>query len=149
MAKEGEKSPLPLIAIHINLEQPSVVFVAADLSATRLTYSPRGILYEVVDKPSENVSEPSDSVDIPKIPVQRTVLLPGDQTTAPKERQEKEPTITLPGKLASQPKEGRPDNHGKPTAWARLLAHDEEADQAMMLSATFHNHTRAIALGLA
>jgi hypothetical protein len=52
------------------------------------------------------------------------------------------------GRLKSKPKDGRPDNKGLPTAWARLAAHQDANEEALMLSASFHKATRRIALGL-
>jgi hypothetical protein len=60
----------------------------------------------------------------------------------------KVPTVTVPGKLQTKPKEGRADRHHKPTAWAQLLAHLEGRDGATLLSTSFHGRTRDIALGL-
>jgi len=61
---------------------------------------------------------------------------------------EKEPTITVTGRLKTEPREGRPDSRGNPTAWARLTAHEEGREDAHLYSATFHRHTAKIALGL-
>jgi hypothetical protein len=52
------------------------------------------------------------------------------------------------GRLKADPKEGRPDSNGLPTAWAPLAAHQDGSDEALMLSASFHKATRRIALGL-
>jgi len=75
--------------------------------------------------------------------------LPSEQATdeAPAQRQ-KSPALVLSGKLKTTPIEGNPDGYGKPTATAHLLAHMEEEEGAVRLFSTFHNHTRAIALGL-
>jgi hypothetical protein len=63
-------------------------------------------------------------------------------------RREKSPAIVLPGRLKSTPVAGRSDGHGKPTAWAHFLAHLDGQEGAVLLSATFHNHTRDAALGM-
>src|SRR5689334_14648372 len=63
-------------------------------------------------------------------------------------RREKAPAIVLPGRLKTTPVEGRADGHGKPTARAHFLAHLDGQDGAVLLSATFHNHTRDAALTL-
>lgn len=67
--------------------------------------------------------------------------------TAPT-RRETSPAVVLPGRLKTTPVEGKPDGHGKPTAWAHFLAHVDGQDGAVLLSATFHNHTREAALQL-
>src|SRR5215210_9529850 len=74
---------------------------------------------------------------------------PVDQASeAAPARREKSPAIVLPGRLKSTPVDGRPDGHGKPTAWAHFLAHIDGQEGAVLLSATFHNHTRDVALGM-
>src|SRR4051812_42856415 len=55
-------------------------------------------------------------------------------------RKEKTPATVIPGRLKNQPKEGRPDSNGKPTAWAHFLGHLEGVDGAVLISASFHNH---------
>jgi len=64
------------------------------------------------------------------------------------ENREKKQTVTLSGKLLSQPREGNPDRRGKPTAWATFGAHEEGRDDARVYLASFHAHTARIALGL-
>jgi hypothetical protein len=62
---------------------------------------------------------------------------------------EKEKTITLSGKLKSKAQPGKPDRSGKPTAYADFAAHVEGEENAHYYVATFHRHTREIALKLA
>jgi hypothetical protein len=57
-------------------------------------------------------------------------------------------TVTVTGRLKTRAKEGRADRSGKPTAWAKLAAHEEGQEAAHMYSATFHRHTARIALAL-
>jgi hypothetical protein len=77
------------------------------------------------------------------------LLSPASPELTPAEpAEEKESTITLSGRLKSIPKEGRVDGSGFPTAWARFAAHEAGVNQAHMYLATFHRHSREIALGL-
>ncbi len=61
---------------------------------------------------------------------------------------ESKKTWTLTGRVKGNVREGRPDGAGKPTAWARVAAHNEEKDEAWMLSTTFHRASTRAALGL-
>src|SRR5205809_507993 len=63
-------------------------------------------------------------------------------------KEKKEAPLTLTGRLKTQPRDGRPDAKGNPTAWARLAVHEEGRDDAHLYSATFHRHTARIALSL-
>jgi hypothetical protein len=54
----------------------------------------------------------------------------------------------LKGRLKSTPRDGKTDSKGRPTAWAKFAAHDDETGGSMMLSTTFHNWTKDIALRL-
>jgi len=61
---------------------------------------------------------------------------------------EKDSSLTLTGRLKSNPKEGRPDSAGRSTAWARFAAHEEDEDAPHLYLATFHRHTRPLVLTL-
>jgi hypothetical protein len=79
----------------------------------------------------------------PETPVSATS--PAIASDAAKER---EKTITLTGKLKSKPQPGKNDRNGKPTAYADFAAHVEGEEKAHDFVATFHRHTRGIALKL-
>jgi hypothetical protein len=68
--------------------------------------------------------------------------------TPPATSASKVPTVVLPGRLQTTPKEGRADRQQKPTAWAQLLAHLDGQDGATLLSTSFHGKAREIALTL-
>jgi hypothetical protein len=121
-----EQQPSPLRHIHVDLENWSIVLEGADGRAISFTPS---LLLQRLLSPTPTDLAPA-SVD--------------DSSQNP----EKNPTITLAGKLKSLPKEGRPDGSGLPTAWARFAAHEEGASQAHMYLATFHRRARELALGL-
>lgn len=133
---EQEGTGCPLTAIHIDLQQRSVTLEGAARPAIRLSWSPRGVLYELLAPPGEATSSPASPI------TERAVECLISPT------QEKEPTVTLTGRLKSQPRAGRPDARGNPTAWARFAAHDEATDALKLYSVTFHRHTAKIALGL-
>jgi hypothetical protein len=106
----------------------------------KVTLSPSGIIFEPGATPaaeSAAVSEPTPP------PVAAPATPASVETSADKAR-----TVTLNGRLKSKPREGRPDAQGKPTAWARFAAHEEDRDTAHIYSTTFHKHTAPIALGL-
>lgn len=134
MPGEREKSVSFIRSINIDLEAKAITVHATDHSAARFTLSPHGVIFEHFPQ-SEALAAPAST----------TAELPA--TAAP----EKERAITLSGKLKSQPREGRPDSAGNPTAWGRFAAHEETPDgksQAHMFLATFHGDNRAIALRL-
>src|SRR5207244_13078582 len=108
------------------------------------TYSPEGILYELVGKPqigdraAQRVVEDAEAGLAPPGPASTSAV-----------GTERNPTVVLPGKLQTKPRDGNPDRHNKPTAWAQLLAHVEGREGATLLSTSFHGRTRDIALQLA
>jgi hypothetical protein len=69
-------------------------------------------------------------------------------TSPPAAATSKVPTVVLPGRLQTTPKEGRADRQQKPTALAQLLAHLDGQDGATLLSTSFHGKAREIALTL-
>ncbi len=156
MSQEHHSRPLPLRSIHIDLHERAITFEADDDTATRLTFSPAGVLYELLGErtiladaaeqlrawslrtqaeAAQPQPEPATEVPVPQPP-----------ENAPSK--EKNPTTVLPGKLQTTPKEGNPDRHGKPTAWAQFLANVDGREGATLLSTSFHGRTREIALQL-
>jgi hypothetical protein len=117
----SEQQPSPLRHIHVDLENWSVILEGADGRA--ISFNPNLLLQRLL------------SPTLTELPQAEVV-------------EEKESTVTLAGKLKSQPREGRPDGSGLPTAWARFAAHEEGSNQAHMYIATFHRKAREIALGL-
>lgn len=127
---------LPLTGIQIDLKERSITFTTED-QATRLLLTPQGILYQLVRRTA--IAERS---------VQKLVA---DDTQAESDAtisSEKDPTVTLSGKLKSKPRQGRADGQGNPTAWARFAAHEPGTEEAHFYLATFHRHTAEIALKL-
>lgn len=134
MSREADRGPEPLTTIQIDLKERALSFVAESGSVTRLTFSPAGIVYELLQDP-QGVRTAGSRVRGESAPDS-----PGEN--------EREPTVTLTGRLKSKPREGRPDGRGLPTAWARLAVHEEGRSDAHLYSATFHRHTARIALSL-
>src|SRR3954467_411423 len=106
---ETEQQPSPLRHIHIDLKELSVVLEAAN--GQQISFNPRLLIQQLLSTPPAELSpaEPEET---------------------------KESTVTLSGRLKSVPKEGRPDNSGFPTAWARFAAHEAGSNQAHMLLAS-------------
>lgn len=135
MGSERVDSSLLLTSIYIDLQERSITFRADD-QATRLTFTPAGILYQalhgaaVTDRSVERLLDELEQ-EAPEAPAV-----------------EREPTVTLSGKLKSKPRQGRADGRGNPTAWARLATHQEGHREARFYLATFHRHTAEIALSL-
>jgi hypothetical protein len=141
---EQERGPIPLKAIHIVLE-------AVDGRLTKLSFTPNGsfdFVSQITAFSGASIAERS---------VERlTAEAEATETAEPREvsagqatpTKERSPTTVIPGEFNTQPAEGRPDRHGKPTAWAQLLAHVEDREGATLLSTSFHGRTREIALGL-
>ena len=124
-----ERQPERLRAIQIDLFERTITF-QAERSATRLRIGVDGLLYELVS------AEPATD---------RTVDPPVAESSPDPDR---DTTVTLTGRLKSRAKEGRPDKSGKPTAWAKLAAHEAGQEAPHMYSTTFHRHTARIALAL-
>ena len=110
MTTERTDGSVPLTSIYINLKQRCITFATED-QATKLTLAPEGVFYQLL----QGAAITTRSVD----------RLVGEAEAEAGEvaGPEKEPTITLSGKLKSKPRQGRADGSGNPTAWARLAAH--------------------------
>lgn len=124
----SEQQPIPLSEIHVYLkDNPRIIFGGEDGTSLQLNLTPHLLVGQLLK------------------------LLPEAQQAAEGMMQatEKNPTVTLTGRLKTQPKEGRPDAKGRPTTVARFAAHQEGEAEAHMYFATFHRHTARIALGLA
>ncbi len=129
MAAEHQPTTARLKSVHLDLHERSLTFTADDETATRLTLTPEGVLYELLDR------SPITGRSVEKV-------------LSPAETREKQPVVTIAGRLKTQPKEGRPDGRGNPTSWAVFAAHEEGSDEPHMYSATFHRHTAKLALSL-
>jgi hypothetical protein len=149
MAKEAE-APLsgaegigiPFTDIHINLtEQTITLKKEAEVVAT-LVFAGKLPAAGVIFFPSQGQSLPASAEGLPHA---SEPVSPSSGSDAAKE---KEKTITLSGKLKSKAQPGKPDRRGKPTAYADFAAHVEGEEQAHYYKATFHRHTREIALNL-
>lgn len=120
-----EQEGIPLTAIHINLEDNRIEFEDSHGTIATVSFPALGTIYFDEGRPERSVSGAS----------------------APEER-ERAQTVTLTGRLRTEPRQGRPDRSGNPTAYARFSAHREGEEGPHDYIATFHRHTVQIALGL-
>ena len=133
MVKEQDCSGIPLTGVYIDLKNRSIELEDDQGVVARLTFASSGTIF----------FHPAAGIQSPGSPAAEAQQ-PG-KTTEPLE---KEQTVTLTGRLKTQPKEGKPDSRGNPTAYARLAAHQEGQDEAHVYLATFHRHATPIALSL-
>jgi hypothetical protein len=140
MAKEDEAG-IRFTDIHINLADQSITLKKEEEVVATLIFEGKlpasGVIF-FGNQPQPLLDSPFD--EEPEMPVS-----PASPSDAAKER---EKTVTLSGKLKSQPKPGKADRSGKPTAYADFAAHVEGEKDAHYYIATFHRHTRGIALKL-
>jgi hypothetical protein len=141
MSIERQPKDLRLTGIHIDLVDHIVTLEAQDGRRAKLSFGHPTSLSEAHARPPAASDTPAELVD------------DGQQgwpeaDSAPQESREKQQTVVVSGRLRTQPKAGRTDRQGRPTAWARLAVQDEGADQAHLFSATFYRASTAIALGL-
>jgi hypothetical protein len=138
MAKEAEEVGIPFTDIHINLIGQAIRLKKEEEVVATLVFEgkmpAKGVTFfgnqqqALPDSPFDEEAETSVSPAAPA--------------------KERERTITLIGKLKSKPQVGKLDRSGKPTAYADFAAHVDGEDKAHDYVATFHRHTRGIALKL-
>jgi hypothetical protein len=135
MAKEAEGVGISFTDIHINLTDQTITLKKEEEVVATLVFEGKlpaaGIIFFGNQQPS-----------LPDSPFDEEPEIPVSPAT------EKEKTATLTGKLKSQPKPGKADRSGKPTAYADFAAHVAGEEAAHYYKATFHRHTREIALKL-
>jgi len=155
MSAEHESTQeLPLKGIYINFEDRSIEFEDRHGTVGRIVFTGDRLLVEgrplTLAAAREAADERADVQHAARGERQAEGEAAADsQPPAHAEQREKQETVTLAGKLLTQPVQGKPDGRGQPTAWARFGAHVEGEDEAHLYGATFHKHTTAIALGLA
>lgn len=133
MGVENDGNSLSLTAIYIDLKERSISFEAEDKTVAKLTLAASGTLhFHSVDQARAGeraLADPAETKSTPPV-------------------QERQPTITVTGRLKTKPREGNPDARGNRTVFARLAVHQEGEQEAHMYLATFHRHTARIALSL-
>ncbi len=142
MAGEIEPTGIPFTDIHINLTDQTITLKKEDAVVATLVFEGKLPAEGVIFFPNRLQTLPASAESVPQA---IEAVSPTSASDAAKER---EKTITLFGKLKSQPKPGKPDRSGKPTAYADFAAHVEGEKDAHYYVATFHRHTRQIALTL-
>jgi hypothetical protein len=138
MVKEIDGAGIPFTDIHINLTDQTITLKKEDAVVATLVFEGKlpaaGVIF-LGSQPQALLESPFDE----------DVETPISPATSAKER---EKTITLTGKLKSKPQGGKNDRSNKPTAYADFAAHVEGEKNAHDYVATFHRHTRGIALKL-
>ncbi len=133
---DEEPNPQKLRSIKLDLEKRYLQFESTDATAIRLSLTPEGIRWELLQPPTITTARAVDR------------LVDAAEEEAPSEGKEKEPIQTLTGKLKGIVKEGRPDRQGKKTAYAPMAVHQDGEDKAKMVLASFYRHTANKALTL-
>lgn len=148
MSQEEEPN-IRLNDIRINLREGYIQTDAEDGTVVRYSFKPQEVMFQLLQRGNLEGAATRLLASTGEVPEASSTDQAAETTTPEATTQkEKPPAIVLPGKLQKKPVDGRPDRHQKPTAWAPFLAHMEGHEDAVLLSASFHNHTRAIALGL-
>jgi hypothetical protein len=142
MAKEAEEVGISFTDIHINLTDQTIILKKEEEVVATLVFEGKLPAEGVIFFPNQGQTLPAGTEAITQ---SAGDMSPASTSDAAKER---EKTITLSGKLKSQPKPGKPDRSGKPTAFADFAAHVEGEKDAHYYVATFHRHTRDIAAKL-
>jgi hypothetical protein len=144
MAGEMEPTGIPFTDIHINLTDQTITLKKEEEVVVTLVFEGKlpaeGVIF-FGSQPQALLDSPFD--EEPEIPVS-----PASLATTSEVAKEREKTVTLSGRLKSKPQPGKNDRSNKPTAYADFAAHVEGEKDAHYYVATFHRHTRQIALTL-
>src|SRR5438105_3707986 len=116
MGQEAE--PVPLKSIHVDVAEWNITLEGTDGRAIR--FSPLEAWHQLLSQA--------------QTPLPAREIKP----EKPQESKENPGTVTISGKLKTQPKEGSPDNRGRPTATARLAYHQEGQNEAQFCFCSFH-----------
>ena len=144
MAGEIEPTGIPFTDIHINLTGQTITLKKEEEVVATLVFEGKlpaaGVIF-LGSQPQALLDSPFD--EEPETPVS-----PASPASASDAAKEREKIVTLSGKLKSKPQPGKNDRSNKPTAYADFAAHVEGEKGAHDYVATFHRHTRGIALKL-
>jgi hypothetical protein len=142
MAKEAEGVGIPFTDIHINLTEQTITLKKEEEVVATLVFAGKLPAAGVIFFPNQVQPLPASAEGLPQ------AIEPVSPSSASDAAKEKEKTITLSGKLKIKAQPGKLDRSGKPTAYADFAAHVEGEETAHDYVATFHRHTREIALKL-
>jgi hypothetical protein len=110
MAKEADRTGISFTDIHINLTEQTITLKKEEEIVATLVFEGK--------MPAAGViflgSQPQGLLDSPFDEEPETPLSPTSPASTSEAVKEREKTITLSGKLKSQPKPGKPDRSGKP-----------------------------------
>jgi hypothetical protein len=144
MAGEIEPTGIPFTDIHINLTDQTITLKKEEEVVATLVFEGKlpaaGVIFLG--------SQPQGLLDSPFDEEPETSVSPTSPASTSDAAKEREKTVTLSGKLKSKPQPGKNDRSNKPTAYADFAAHVEGEKDAHYYVATFHRHTRGIALKL-
>jgi hypothetical protein len=146
---QGE--PASLRYIQLDLEKLSVTLRGDGENAPALSFSVHPFLAKLMLGP--DLAEAAFDQTAPQQQSDRLIELSRPEAAsvdapAPPNAKEKTPSVSLTGRLKSQPIEGRPTKAGLPQAWAKLAVHEEGKEHAQMYSASFSRGAREIVLKL-
>jgi hypothetical protein len=148
MAKEGEGAGIPFTDIHINLTDQTITLKKGEEVVATVVFEGKLPASGVIFFGNQHALPDSDSPFDEDVDASVSPAIASAEVRPQDVAKEKEKTITLSGKLKSQPKQGKNDRSGKPTAYADFAAHVEGEEKAHHYKATFHRRTRDIALKL-
>lgn len=140
---ESEQS-VPVDSIHIDIRDHSITFEGRKGIIARLLFSDAVYFQTPTESPPEALISPDEGESSPQT-LEDEASAVVEATALPETAQ----PVVLSGRLKSQPREGRPDSRGRPTAWTRLAVHEDDRPDAHLYSATFHRGSARIALRLA
>jgi hypothetical protein len=149
MAKEAEGVGISFTDIHINLTDQTIVLKREEEVVATLVFEGKLPATGVIFFPNQLQAVPASAEVLPQAVAPVSPTPTSGRLTSSDAAKEREKTITLSGKLKSQPKPGKPDRSGKPTAFADFAAHVEGEKSTHDYVAAFHRYTEDIALKLA
>jgi hypothetical protein len=144
MAGETEPTGIPFTDIHINLTDQTITLKKEDDVVATLVFEGKLPAAGVIFFGNQSQA----LLDSPFNEAPETPVSPASPASTSEAAKEREKTVTLIGKLKSKPQPGKNDRSNKPTAYADFAAHVEGEKGAHDYVATFHRHTRRIALTL-
>src|SRR3954470_20006852 len=98
---EGESNPQKLRSIKLDLEKRYLQIESTDATIVRLSLTPQGIAWELLQPPTITTARAVDRI------------VDAAEEEAAADGKEKTPTYIYTGKLKGQAREGKPDSAGR------------------------------------